>query len=391
MGALAAYLRRRIQAEGPLPLSVFMGEALGHPTLGYYTSRDPLGAAGDFTTSPEISQMFGELLGLWCGQVWLDQGRPGLADSTAPGAPGGVVLAELGPGRGTLMADALRALARVPGLRESATVCLVEISPVLRDRQRRTLAPALAAGWRIRWCDHVDALPAGPLLLLANEFFDALPIRQFQRTARPDAAPVWAERRIGLGEGLDTNPGADGGDFVWLADTRSGDALIPPALRDAPVGSVVELCPAAAAIAATLAGRIGTQGGGALIVDYGYAGPAAGDTLQALAAHRPVPALERPGEVDLTAHVDFTALAEAARARGAAVPALITQAVLLESLGLHQRAAQLRARATPAQALDIDAAAARLTATATATDMGRLFKALAILPPGAPPAPAFPS
>ncbi|WP_114394287.1 class I SAM-dependent methyltransferase [Oleisolibacter albus] len=351
---LQALIARRITLDGPLGVGDYMALCLGHPQHGYYTTRDPLGTAGDFTTAPEISQMFGELLGVWAAQCWLQMGQP---------AP--VHLVELGPGRGTLMADALRATARIPGFHAALRLHLVETSPVLRQRQAaalRSVAPV--------WHDRLAEVPEGPLLLLANEFFDALPIRQFER------GPLgWGERKVGLDET---------GALVWRLDRRPGDCLVPPPLRPAPPGSVVERAPLGEAIAAEIGARLARCPGSALIVDYGYEGPALGDTLQAMRSHAFVPVLERPGEADLTAHVDFTALAGSARQAGAAAWGTRTQGDFLRRLGIDMRAAALKRVATPAQATDIELARHRLTGDDA---MGRLFKVLALTSP-ALPAPA---
>ncbi|MEA1675621.1 class I SAM-dependent methyltransferase [Nitrospirillum sp. BR 11163] len=363
---LADHLIRRIGGEGPLRLSTFMGEALGHPTLGYYTTRDPLGAAGDFTTAPEISQMFGELLGLWCAQAWLTLGSP---------TP--VHLVELGPGRGTLMADALRAMARTPGLTASLRVHMVETSPSLRARQRTTLAalPATAQPPHpITWADSLEAVPEGPLLLLANEFFDALPIRQMQKTARG-----WAERCVTW----DTAEKR----FAWALDATGGaELLVPPDLRGAPEGAVVELCPAALTVAGEIGRRLAAHPGAALVVDYGYDAPSLGDTLQAVRGHAYAAVLDDPGQADLTAHVDFRTLAATAVAAGAAAHGIVDQGALLRRLGIAQRAATLKRNATAVQAHAVDLALDRLTSP---DQMGRLFKALALTSPGAPPPAGF--
>lgn len=351
-------LRRRIRLEGPISVAEYMALALGHPKYGYYITRDPLGRNGDFTTAPEISQMFGELLGLWCAQSWMQMGQP---------AP--IHLIELGPGRGTLMADALRATARVPGFHDAVRLHLVETSPALRAAQARALA-----GFAPIWHDRFPDVPDGPLLLLANEFFDALPIRQFVRGERS-----WAERKIGL----DTD-----GALTWVLDPAPGPMLIHPSLQAAPVGSVVELCPAGIGIAGEIGHRLARMPGAGLIVDYGYAGPAAGDTLQALRRHAYAPVLETPGDADLTAHVDFSALADAARAAGAAAWGPVGQGSLLRTLGIDLRAATLKRLAGPAQGQDIDQALDRLTGD---DGMGRLFKALALTSPDLPPPAGFES
>ena len=349
MTPLESLLVRRIAATEPMRLADYMAECLLHPDHGYYTRVEPFGAQGDFVTAPEISQMFGELLGLWLVQAWLDQG-----------APAGFTLAELGPGRGTLMADVLRATRGVPGFHAAARVVLVEASPRLRAVQRDRLT-----GHSVAWADTVDDLPAGPLFLLANEFFDALPVRQFIR-----AGEAWSETMVAVQDGALTlargAPVAVAALAHRLADTREGDVL--------------EWCPAAAPIAAAIGARIAEAGGAALIVDYG-GWHGIGDTVQALRAHAFAPILATPGQADLTAHVDFEPLALAATAAGAGVHGPIGQGVLLERLGIHLRAGRLAQGLTPAQAQGLIGAVHRLTHPEA---MGTLFKALAILPGTAP-------
>ncbi|MGQ9371422.1 class I SAM-dependent methyltransferase [Azospirillum sp. A39] len=352
-GSLAEALARRIAVEGPISVAAFMAEALGHPRFGYYMKQDPFGAAGDFVTAPEVSQMFGELIGLWCADTWQRMG-----------APSPVRLVELGPGRGTLMADALRAAAVLAPFRAALRVHLVETSPALRERQRATLA-----GVDVAWHDRLEEVPDGPALVVANEFFDALPVRQIQRTPQG-----WSERLVDRAE-----DGGTGFRFVLEAFGSAGASLVPSTLRDAPPGSVIEVSPASQAVARVLAARLAAQGGAALLIDYGYVGPAVGDTLQAVRRHTHVPVLEAPGDADLTAHVDFAALAVAAQAAGAAAFGPVTQGALLERLGIAARAAALKRTATPRQAADVDAALARLIGT---DQMGTLFKALALAAPG---------
>ena len=346
---LAARLMAEIAAAGPIGVDAYMAACLLDPTHGYYATREPFGQKGDFTTAPEISQMFGELLGLALAQSWLDQG-----------APARFTLAELGPGRGTLMADLLRATATVPGFLAAAEIHLVEASPRLRAAQADRLS-----GHNPSWHDHTQDLPQTPLYLIANEFFDALPIRQYLRL---DSS--WAERRIGLRDG------------------RLAFGLGPP-LPDPPLdtrpGDILETCPMAPPIMAEIATRIARHGGTALILDYGdWQGT--GDTLQALHQGRPDPPLAHPGQADLTAHVQFAPLAAAARAAGAKPSALTPQGTLLQRLGIDTRAARLAERLTgPARASHL-AAHRRLTAP---QEMGTLFKALAVVPPDAPPPPGF--
>lgn len=354
-GPLAAEIRALIAADGPMPVSRYMGLCLGHPRYGYYITRDPLGAGGDFTTAPEISQMFGELLGLWAVATWQQMG-----------APASFVLAELGPGRGTLMADALRAARILPAFGAAARVHLVETSPVLREAQRRTLADI-----DVQWHARIEELPPGPAIVLANEFFDALPIDQYVA-----AADGWHERRVGL----------DGdGQLVFGLDPRPSPLAAAFAPRGpAPEGAVLERMESGPALA--LARRLVAEGGAALIVDYGHAG-GFGDTLQALARHAFADPLAEPGEADLTAHVDFAALARMARGQGAAAFGPLPQGEFLLRLGLAQRAERLMAEAGPAGEEAVAAAALRLAGTEEG-QMGELFKVLALAGPslGAPPA-----
>jgi SAM-dependent MidA family methyltransferase len=343
--ALAEILAARIRAEGPIRLSDYMAECLLHPAHGYYTTRPPFGAEGDFTTAPEISQMFGELLGLCLAQAWLDQGAP---------AP--FTLAEIGPGRGTLMADVLRATRGVPGFHAAMRVRLVEASPRLRALQAEKLAP-----YAVDWVD-LDALE-GPIFLVANEFFDALPIRQFRR-----AGPGWRETMVGLGEsGL--APGL--GPLLPIPELGAR-------LADTSEGEIVEICPEAGPILARLAPHLAL----ALIVDYG-GWQSRGDTFQALRHHAPCDPFAEPGMADLTAHVDFEALA-----RAAGLPhAYTTQGALLTALGIEARAARL-ARSLTGAALDSHLAATRRLTSPQ--EMGTLFKVLALHAPGTPPPPGFP-
>ncbi|GGH52372.1 class I SAM-dependent methyltransferase [Frigidibacter albus] len=355
MTPLADLLARRIEAGGPITLAEYMADCLLHPEHGYYSTRDPFGRGGDFTTAPEISQMFGELLGLALAQAWLDQGSP---------TP--FVLAEIGPGRGTLMADVLRTLRAVPGMFAAARVHLVEASATLRARQRETLADQ-----QVTWHDGIDTLPEAPLLLLANEFFDALPIRQFVR-----ADPGWCERLVGLSPEGALQPGLS---------TPAPLAALAHRLADTKEGDVVEICPAAPAIAAAIAARIARHGGAALIVDYG-GWHSLGDTFQAVQDHATADPFAAPGEADLTAHVDFEPLAAAARGAGAAASALVPQGVLLERLGIAARAERL------AQGLSGPALESHLAAHRRLThpgEMGRVFKALAIHPQHHSPPPGF--
>ncbi len=355
MTPLGDLLARRIAKTGPLILADYMAECLFHPRHGYYVSGDPLGAGGDFTTAPEISQTFGEILGLCLAQSWLDQGRP------QPFA-----LAELGPGRGTLMADILRAAGAVPGFVEAAQLHLVEASPALRACQAETLGSR-----QVQWHAEVGALPDLPLFLIANEFFDALPIRQFRRGA---AGVGWHERVVTL---------RDDGTLAFAWSAPAPVAALAPQLADTAEGDIVELRPAADAVMQVLAGRIAAHGGAAVIIDYGDA-RSRGDTFQAVRGHAPVDPLAEPGRADLTAHVDFGALREAARGVGVSEP--VAQGLLLERLGITARAQALARRLTGAALESHVAAHRRLTHPA---EMGTLFKAVALHAPGAPLPPGF--
>lgn len=349
MTALREILLRRIAATGPISIAEYMTECLLHPEHGYYTTRDPLGAEGDFTTAPEISQMFGELMGLALAQAWLDQGAP---------AP--FVLAEPGPGRGTLMADILRATARVPGFHAGLRLHLIEASPALRAAQAEKLPDAT-------WHDRLDQIPGDlPLFMVANEFFDALPIRQFVR----DGAG-WRERVVGR----------EGDALVFGLTAPVPLAELEHRLDDTEDGDMVETSPALPALVGEIGARIAANGGAALIVDYGGRG-ATGDSFQAVRGHEKVDPLDMPGQADLTAHVDFAALARAAAPAACAGP--VPQGVFLERLGITARAQALAARLDGAALEAHVAAHRRLTHPA---EMGDLFKVAALHPCNMPPPP----
>jgi len=338
---LARLLARRIEATGPMPVAQWMALCLGHPEHGYYITRDPLGS--DFTTAPEVSQVFGELIGAWFADQWV-----------RAGAPARVLLVELGPGRGTLMGDLRRATARLTGFAAAAAVHFVETSPVFRSAQAARMPDA-------QWHATLAEVPDdAPLLLVANEFFDALPVRQFVRTAAG-----WRERLVGY----------DGGRFAPVAGSSPTEALVPGALWQAPIGSVVEVSAASTAIAAEIGSRLRAHGGAALTIDYGHAGPVTGDTLQAVRANAFADPFDTPGEVDLTAHVDFTALAVAAERAGVSAFGPVEQGNWLNAMGIRERTKALAGRATPGQAESLHAGAARLTAP---NAMGSLFKVLAL-------------
>jgi NADH dehydrogenase [ubiquinone] 1 alpha subcomplex assembly factor 7 len=340
LNELGQLIARRIALTGPISVADFMAEALGHPRLGYYRRGQPLGAAGDFVTAPEISQMFGELLGAWLAERW-----------QAMGSPGVVRLVELGPGRGSLMADALRATRGVPGFHAALDLHFVEISVTLRAAQQAALA-----GFKPNWHERFSEVPAGPTLLIANEFFDALPVRQFENTRRG-----WVERMVGL---------AKDGEMLAFA-LAPGVTPFSSYLPDAAEGAQAEICEAGRALASAIGARVKQDGGWALIIDYGY-DQGHGASLQAVRGHRGAGILDQPGEIDLSAHVDFAALAAAT---GARTFGPIGQGDFLGWLGIARRAETLKARATTGQRLAVDTALQRLIA---ADQMGTLFRVLAV-------------
>ncbi len=352
MTPLARLLVRRIHDSGPISVADYMAECLLHPEHGYYVGRNPFGVAGDFTTAPEISQMYGEIIGLALAQAWIDQGRP---------SP--FVLAELGPGRGTCMIDILRATRSVSGFLDAARIHLIEASAALRHHQRRKLTSE-----RITWLNAVSDLPDEPLFLLASEFFDALPIRQFIR-----AESGWRERLVGLGDG----------DLAFGLGEPMPVKELEQRLTDVRLGDLVELRFPARAVIGTITSRLAEFGGAALVIDYGK-WRSFGDTLQAVKDHRFVNPLAEPGLADLTAHVDFEALAHAAV--GTIPSSLTPQGVFLERLGITTRAKGL-ARSLGGCELDEHIAAhRRLTHPG---EMGSLFKVLGFTPNGAPQLPGL--
>jgi len=356
---LAAEIRRQISQRGPMPLAHYMSLCLTHPQHGYYMSRDPFGVSGDFTTSPEISQMFGELIGLWAAAVW-----------QATGNRSSVNLVELGPGRGTLMADALRAAKIVPAFEQAISVHLVERSPVLRDLQRIKLSQFERA---ITWHESVNDLPDGPAIIVANEFFDALSVNQAVRQA-----DGWYERTVTLDGNGDLMFG------VGQHPLQNFEQTLPEQVRAAPLGSVFEW--RSHGVAFELARRV-KHGGAALIIDYGHSRSDVGSTFQALRNHRFDDPLSAPGLADLTAHVDFAALADAAASIGARVHGPVQQGAFLRAIGIDKRALGLKAR-SPERSSEIDAALARLTADGE-SGMGQMFKALALSDPKVTVLPGF--
>jgi NADH dehydrogenase [ubiquinone] 1 alpha subcomplex assembly factor 7 len=339
----------QIAANGPMRVSDFMTDCLLHPEYGYYTTQDPFGASGDFITAPEISQMFGELIGLSLAQSWMDQGSPTV-----------FTLAEFGPGRGTLMADILRATKGVSGFHDAASIVLIEASPKLREQQSLTLA-----GYDRQWIDSLEQLGAVPTYAVANEFFDALPIRQFIRDGIG-----WRERQIGISDDA----------LAFGLGAISPQSALAHRIEDTKDGDLVEECTAATTIIGPLGQRIKDHGGAALIIDYGD-WRSLGDTLQALKNHAPVDPLLHAGQADLTAHVDFEALANACPC---AYSRITPQGVFLERLGITQRAQTL------AQNMEADTLKAHILAHKRLThpdEMGNLFKVMGLYPEhGRPPA-----
>lgn len=343
---LGEVIDAQIRASGPITLAEYMSLCLGHPTLGYYRRSNPIGRQGDFITAPEVSQMFGEMVGAFVASAWTALDEPDRFD-----------LVELGPGRGTLLKDVLRAAAGPKGLIEAMRLVLVESSPVLTEVQRRTLAPV-----EPMWCESVENInPEGPpLIVIANEFFDAMPIRQFQKET-----DGWHERLVSIGEGKRG--------FI-LSKGVLPRRTVPAAIRSAAPGSIWEMGEDAEAAMVTLASRIAKRGGAALVIDYGYEEAQAGDSFQAVAAHRRADPFAAPGEADLTAHVNFEALAEVARLAGAVPRKLMTQAQFLAAMGIVPRAKVL-AKGNPDEAEMVNADLRRLTAP---DQMGTLFKVLCI-------------
>jgi SAM-dependent MidA family methyltransferase len=344
-----------------MPVRQYMALCLSHPLHGYYTTRDPLGRDGDFITSPEVSQVFGELLGLWAASVWHQMGQPE-----------NVRLVELGPGRGTMMLDALRAMQVVPAFRAAIVVHLVEISAALQQRQQQAMA---AVDVPVMWHQSFDEVPDGPVIVLANELFDALPVNQAIKQFNG-----WYERVVEIDAGGKLTFGI-ANDLIPLFDQ-----LVPASMRDAPIGAIYEW--RADNLPLSLSRRLVHQGGAALVIDYGHVESAAGDTLQAIGGHAFVNPLESPGAVDLTAHVDFQALALAAESMGARASGPIPQAEFLRNLGIERRAASLKSLAAPDKAAEIDSAIKRLLGEGRA-EMGSMFKAIGLAHPSLGTLPGF--
>jgi SAM-dependent MidA family methyltransferase len=352
MTLLGDRIADQIRASGPISVSHYMAMCLFDPVAGYYTTREPFGEKGDFTTAPEISQMFGELIAIWLYQAWDTLGRP---------AP--LTVAEIGPGRGTLMKDMLRTFERLdPAFTDTAAFALVETSPRLTEIQKATLSQTKTA---LSWHTTIETLPDAPLLIVGNELFDAIPIRQFVSTGSG-----WRERMVAL----DSQ-----GQLAFFSGAGSLDpSLLPANASNAASGAIVELAPTRTAMMTAIAAHIAARGGAGLFPDYGYTTPGIADTLQAVRRHRYENALANPGEADLTAHVDFTALAAAANNQKLSTY-LTTQGEFLLAMGLLERAGNLGAHADETSRDEIHAAVERLAAP---QGMGELFKVLAVSPPG---------
>lgn len=353
-------IRRLIEVAGPMPVARYMSLCLTHPQHGYYVTRDPFGVNGDFTTSPEISQIFGELLGLWAMSVWRMLGEPEV-----------VRLIELGPGRGTMMSDALRVTRMLPKFQSALSVHLVEVSPTMEKAQREILSDVELP---IAWHRDLIEVPEGPTIILANEYLDALPVHQVVKQATG-----WHERVIGLDADGEFTLG------VTAEPVPHFDRLLPKSIKSAPDGAIFEWRDDLPALDI---GRRVVKDGAALVIDYGHTQSDVGETLQAMKAHEFVHPLSEPGLIDLTAHVDFQRLAQAAENVGAAVQGPVTQGRFLTALGIDARAERLRMNATFEQAQDIDAAVARLTETGS-VGMGELFKVMAICDPKLGPLPGL--
>lgn len=355
-------IRRLIAVGGPMPIARYMSLCLTHPQYGYYVTRDPFGAGGDFTTAPEVSQIFGELLGLWALSVWRMLGEPEA-----------IKLIELGPGRGTMMRDALRAAKVLPKFRQALSVHMVEISPALEQVQRNTLADADVP---LSWHRHLLDVPEGPCIILGNEYLDALPVHQVVK--QNDG---WHERVIGLN--------ANGDFALGLAPDPlpQFDRFMPKKIKEAPVGAVFEWRNDIDAF--DIARRV-RENGAALFIDYGHVESDIGETLQSVNEHAFSDPLSAPGLADITAHVDFFIFGQAAESMGAAVQGPVTQAKFLRELGIDARAEALRRNATAEQAAAITSAVARLTESGR-TGMGDLFKVIAICDPKLGPLPGFPA
>lgn len=348
---LAQKLKALIRANGPISVTDFFSLCLADPEHGYYRTREPFGREGDFVTAPEVSQLFGEMLGVFMVHAWQKHG-----------SPKGVRFTEIGPGRGTMMADMMRVVAKLaPSLYDDASFHLIETSARLRDVQQSTLG---ARAERVTWHTSFDELPDGFLLMAANELFDAIPIRQFVRTQNG-----FRERMVGL----------DADDELTFAVGIAGidPALLPPSHKNQPIGTIFEISPAREAVMSAICERLRTQGGSALVIDYGHVASGFGDTLQAVLKHAFDPPLEHPGEADLTSHVDFERLAAVAREAGLRVHGPQYQGDFLMGLGMADRASALGRGRDETLQRQIVSDVERLAGSGVG-NMGDLFKVLAV-------------
>ncbi len=357
MSGVLAHIESLIQKRGSISVADYMELALQHPEFGYYRKGDPLGHSGDFVTAPEISQMFGEMIGLWCADVWRQMGKPEK-----------FALLELGPGRGTLMQDAMRATEKIGGFHQAMNLCLIESNTTLREMQKKKLWASSP-----QYIEDVAALSKMPAIIIANEFFDALPIRQFEKTFQG-----WSEKVVTI----DNNRLG----FTHLPLDPSLAFFIPDDMKDANPGTVHEVSLPALAITRDITKHITQHGGAALIVDYGYVENSGKPSLQAVSDHAYADIFEHPGENDLTAHVDFAALKYTVTANGGVVQGPLGQGDFLQNLGITLRADQLKNHATPEQAKEIITALQRLI---DPSEMGTLFKAMAIAMPSLSDLPGF--
>ncbi|MBL4801759.1 MAG: SAM-dependent methyltransferase [Emcibacter sp.] len=354
MNRLETYLIKLINAQGPITVATFMAEALGNSTHGYYMKKDPFGQDGDFTTAPEISQMFGEMVGLWQAINWMNMGRPER-----------IHLIELGPGRGTLMQDVLRSMKSIPGMLDAIVPHMVEMSPALQKIQAENLKAYKTLTWHNRISDVLTQAKGEPILVIANEFFDALPVRQFQK-----AESGWHERLV-CTNNIDNHERL----ILQLAPMPSPEQIIPSALHRADEGSIAEICTIGQNICAEIAEHIQQYSGAALFIDYGHIVHGTGDTLQAVKKHKYVDILLEPGDVDLTTHVDFQSLKETALQYGTQVYGPTDQGKFLKSLGIEARAQTLQANSSASQKEAVICALHRLTDN---KEMGSLFKVMAL-------------
>jgi NADH dehydrogenase [ubiquinone] 1 alpha subcomplex assembly factor 7 len=349
--SLSEQIDAQIRTTGPMSLATYMGLCLSHPRHGYYAAGRPIGTEGDFITAPEISQMFGELVGFFIVNLWQQMGQPT-----------SFTMLELGPGRGTLMQDALRAASKADGFENALHLQLFESNALLKGEQEKRLGK-----YSPYWASEIDAVSEDPIFVVANEFFDALPIKQFVKTD-----DGWHEQLIGL---------VDGQRAFGLSPTPIADSAAPAEVHGAYAGEVLELGTAAVDAMQRIARKVALQGGAILALDYGYERTQTGETLQAVKSHAFANPLEAPGEADLSAHVNFGVLGAAAKATGLEVTPLANQGEFLLRLGIGERAKAL-ARANPSEAANIARAVERLTSP---TQMGTLFKALCAHSPGLKP------